>query len=955
MKRDNKAMTQRCHQEPTTPSSKLRLILGNGCHLSIMFAVLATGFTATGIARAQDTSAPHDRPAGTATSLAAAATQTDDGAGPVAPTEPVPCYLLPNFHDACMGWLVSYAEERNFGLYSYLAHLDRVNADPQYRFVMSEIPHLITMMEYEPERLAELKRRIAEGRVELANAFVLEPTVSLSGGEALVQQGVLGLRWYEQVLQQKPRTAWMIDLCGWHEQMAQITKQLGLEALVYCRFNPTGPPPTGAPALTNWDEVKSGSALHWAVSPDGSRVLAVSPGLYCDVEFQPLFRSPQAVGEEELRKYIAVASANRQRFPTGIPPIIFGGEWDYSLPFRYPRYPAELIPEWDRLSPDMPLRMTTFGAYLDAVMPLIRDRKVELPTAAASSKYGWSAFWVSMPRVKQRYRRDEHLLQAAELLTTIGSLRGQASYPSQEFADSWFLMALNMDRNVLWGAGVDASFADPNSWDTSDRFDYVEANADQAMRQSLQSLARDAADSVVLFNPANHARRAPVELQLPAGQTLAGPVSQSLNNASTTLVELPMESMALTSLKSTSAGPPPAPTDQVPAAITTDDYVAQVDPTTGALISLRLKPSGREVLGGPANVVLMETKSDPHALPAKAQRARLASSSEFRPTIQVTEGPVATIVEVHSPFHGGSALRRVMRFYRHSPRIDFVTATTDLPDGTVVSVEFPLAETIQEVHRGIPFGFSVGDASRRDAATAAKVRGIVPAIRYSDYALKGGGGVALLDRGVPGRELADNTPLLLLHNVCDAYALTWRIHDREFSRPSAWMSGRGTQTYEYALLAHAEDWEAAEVPQWAWEYNMPVIARAGFSAPAASFCDTSSNVIIESMRRVEDEIEVRLVECLGLSGKGRIQVRLPHTAAVRTDVRGANRVELPVGPAYELDLRPQEIVTLRLRTAGRVPAPEPIRSFERLIPEHKRAFMRNARHPNLVGHPPAAD
>ena len=80
------------------------------------------------------------------------------------------------------------------------------------------------------------------------------------------------------------------------------------------------------------------------------------------------------------------------------------------------------------------------------------------------------------------------------------------------------------------------------------------------------------------------------------------------------------------------------------------------------------------------------------------------------------------------------------------------------------------------------------------------VSGIVPAIRYSDYALKGGGGVALLDRGVPGRELVGNTPLLLLHNVCDAYALTWRIHDREFIRPSAWMSGRGTQTYEYALL-----------------------------------------------------------------------------------------------------------------------------------------------------------
>ena len=167
------------------------------------------------------------------------------------------------------------------------------------------------------------------------------------------------------------------------------------------------------------------------------------------------------------------------------------------------------------------------------------------------------------------------------------------------------------------------------------------------------------------------------------------------------------------------------------------------------------------------------------------------------------------------------------RFYHQSPRIDFVTETTDLPDGTVVSVEFPLADTIQEVHRGIPFGFLVGDATETDPRTIAMVSGIVPAIRYSDYALKGGGGVALLDRGVPGRELVDNTPLLLLHNVCDAYALTWKIHDREFKQPSAWISGRGTQTYEYALLPHSEDWEAAHVPQSAWEYNTPVIARSG--------------------------------------------------------------------------------------------------------------------------------
>ncbi|MFA5058404.1 MAG: hypothetical protein WC485_09845, partial [Opitutaceae bacterium] len=59
-------------------------------------------------------------------------------------------YLVPNFHDGCMGWLEPYPVERNYGLYSYLDHQDLVVRDPNYNFVFSEIPHLITMMEMEP-------------------------------------------------------------------------------------------------------------------------------------------------------------------------------------------------------------------------------------------------------------------------------------------------------------------------------------------------------------------------------------------------------------------------------------------------------------------------------------------------------------------------------------------------------------------------------------------------------------------------------------------------------------------------------------------------------------------------------------------------------------------------------------------------------------------------------------
>lgn len=183
-------------------------------------------------------------------------------------------HVIPNFHPAVMGWLAPYHVERNYCLYAYLDHQDHALKDPDYRYVLSEVPHLITMLERRPKRFEELKELARKGKTEMVNAFVVEPTVNLSGGEALVMQGVEGLRWYQQTMGLKPRHCWMIDVCGWHEQMAQIVAGLGLESFEYSRYNPTG---------TSGDRhgvTKEMDSIHWLESPDGSRTLAVNPDHY---------------------------------------------------------------------------------------------------------------------------------------------------------------------------------------------------------------------------------------------------------------------------------------------------------------------------------------------------------------------------------------------------------------------------------------------------------------------------------------------------------------------------------------------------------------------------------------------------------------------------------------------------------------------------------------------------
>jgi hypothetical protein len=80
-------------------------------------------------------------------------------------------FLVPNFHPASCGWLTTFSRERVYCANSYLDHLDRVRDDPQYAFVLSEVNNIIAIMNFQPQRIPELKQRVAEKRVEMVNGY----------------------------------------------------------------------------------------------------------------------------------------------------------------------------------------------------------------------------------------------------------------------------------------------------------------------------------------------------------------------------------------------------------------------------------------------------------------------------------------------------------------------------------------------------------------------------------------------------------------------------------------------------------------------------------------------------------------------------------------------------------------------------------------------------------------
>ncbi len=846
--------------------------------------------------------------------------------------------VVPNFHPASCGWLANWSVERNYCANSYLDHLDRVRDDAAYHFAISEVNNMMAILAFRPERFEELKARIREGRAEPCNAFFLEPTINLSGGEALVKCGIEGLRWQEGVLGFRPRLAWMIDVTGMHEQMAQIAAGLRLDGFAYCRHNPTG------------------VAIHWAESPDGTRALAVSPGAYAGFgsDWRALFKATEPLGDkelagilkdievranpapptiEEIARAYSPSGGEPRRSPPGAPVLVFAGSGDYSLAPLYRGYPAEFIAQFKRFAPQFAPEFSIPGKYLDAVLPGLKSGALQIPTMRGGSAFNYNAFWIQNPRVKAWFRKCEQELQAAEMLATVASLKGGFDYPVAPLNHAWLLMCLNMDRNTLWGAAGGMVFEHPMSWDARDRFEWVEKTARETSASALGAL-RGKGEGVALFNPLNWERDDPVDVP---GVGLCRPALPSIGTGAP-------------------GAPDPCADIPAPEIIETKFYSLRLDPATGAIASLKLKPSKREMLGGPANVIVAERQRKPSAntgdhMANREDRSRIADSNAARPTITARRGKLATTIEIRSEFLDGAPMVRTIRCYNDYPRIDFDTELNDIPDPTVVVAEFPLAGDIAEVRRGIPYGFSHGAwASVPPVLASARglsgwVAGIVPAVRWSHYQLANGSGVALLDRGLSGRELTGRTPVIFLLNTSEKYR----------GYPNPWLSGKGKHRLSYALVAHDAPWAQARIPQMAWEFNCPPIAAPG-SAPMedVSFAQTSDNVIVEAMRREGGFLEIRLAECLGVAGHARVTLDLPHESAAITDLTGGGANALGGGPAYEFPIRPQQIVTLRFKTREPVAGVEPLLKWDALVPPHKLEALRHYL-PDVKGHPPAGN
>ncbi|MDO9591849.1 MAG: glycosyl hydrolase-related protein, partial [Erysipelotrichaceae bacterium] len=196
-----------------------------------------------------------------------------------------------------------------------------------------------------------------------------------------------------------------------------------------------------------------------------------------------------------------------------------------------------------------------------------------------------------------------------------------------------------------------------------------------------------------------------------------------------------------------------------------------------------------------------------------------------------------------------------------------------------------------------------------------------PAQNWIDWG-DGKKGVALLNRGLPGNNVANGVMMLSLMRSTRIVAYGFGGgYEPGMSSDSGLELGKEL-TFDYALVPHNQDWRQAAVYRDGLEFNNPLIALTAASHPGIlpnrwGFLDiTCPNVVVSTLKPGEDGgVVLRIYETTGQPADG---VKINMSAHIAS----AEEVNLMEDPVRKLklnhdtvrqDLKPFEIKTIKLR------------------------------------------
>lgn len=826
-------------------------------------------------------------------------------------------YIIPHTH-----WEGAVFKTREqylpIGLPHLLQALYLLGQYPTYRFILDQACYLQPLLERYPAVLADVRRYVAEGRLVIVGGTDTMLDVNMPGGESFIRQVLYGKGYVRRMLGVEVTVGWQLDTFGHHAQMPQLLCQAGFTTFWFAR----GVPSPATPAEFLWEGL------------DGSRI----PAFWLPHSYGYGYGSPTTLPE--------FAEFFRARY-AGLDPFMPAGD-------RVALAGVDVCPPEPHLAPlteesnaqqatPFRLRLASPEEYAAAV----RDR-TERTVLRGELNPIFQGIYSSRIELKQQMREIEHLLLTAEKLGALLRATGTA-VDDDLLWRAWEPVLFNQAHDLMSGVMTDHVYTD-----TLRSLDFAQRLAAEEVTARLHALSeRVATDGegipVVVFNPLGWARRDVVTAQLgfasgegvgielrdPDGHTVPVQFLDATRNPNGTLLTAEIAFLAdvpalgYAVYRALPSATRAQATIAVDGVLENDLYRIECDPHTGAMTRLWLKTARRELLAGAANVLACEEDhgdfwelyrplnacsnigmTDRH--PAPPRDGAAWSDAEAAVPGTVTHGPVLSEFAVAHPFGSGAFSTRI-RLYAGLRRIDIRTTLVNREEAVRYRVLFPTAIAGAQPVGEIPFG------------ALARPEGVeYPAQQWIDWS-DGAQGLALLNRGLPGNNVADNTLLLSLARSTRIVAYGYGGGYEPGMSSDTGLELGNLLTFDYALVPHQGNWQQAGIYRDGYEFNHPLLAAT--VAPHPGTLPTRwgllhiapAQVVLSALKQgQEGHIILRVYEATGQPAPDTtVTTALPLRAAAETDVLEQETKPLDVaGHTITFDLGPFEIKTISVRFAG---------------------------------------
>jgi alpha-mannosidase len=566
------------------------------------------------------------------------------------------------------------------------AHLEMARREPEYKFVLAEVDYLKPYWDTRPEDRADLRRFIAQGRVEVMGGTYNEPNTNLTGPETTIRNLVHGIGFQRDVLGADPATAWQLDVFGHDPQFPGMAADAGLTSSSWARgphhqWGPAqGGPETGS-ETSGVQRMQFSSEFEW-ISPSGRGLLThympahYSAGWWMD--------SSTTLGEAEDATYALfdqlkrVALTRNVLLPVGTdytPP----NKWvtaihrDWAARYTWPRFVCALPRE-----------------FFAAVRAELDEQGREPSPQTRDMNPIYTGKDVSYIDTKQANRAAENAVLEAERFAVFAGLMTGAEYPQAALAKAWVQLAYGAHHDAITGSESDQVYLDLlTGW--RDAWELGRAARDNALA-SLSEFVNAPGRSVVVWNSLTQERTDVVTARLdaplgvgvrvldPQGAELPALVEHAGRSVTWLARDVPSLGWRAYRLVADPRADPreePAVWEPVPGStIANERYQVEVDPMRGGGV-VSLVQDGRQLLAagrvGNELAVYEEYPSHPtqgegpwHLLP----KGPVVCSSEAPARVQAHHGPLGQRLVITGRIPDLLRYTQTVTLWRGVPRVD---------------------------------------------------------------------------------------------------------------------------------------------------------------------------------------------------------------------------------------------------------------------------------------------